>query len=123
MYSAASEVDDPIGERRRLHAEGHVLRVDCAGGVIVAADAADPAGDEVGITRILATEEHAVATEDRRGAPALDDPASTEVDLGVNAEAADDPGDRIPRHLDELRLLGHRHPGLTSSFPVPCNPW
>src|ERR1700753_743339 len=38
----------------------------------------------------------------------LDHFAVLEVDLGVNAEAAHDPGDRIPCHLDELAGLALR---------------
>ena len=33
-----AEVDDPFGERRRVYAVGHVLRIDGADGVVVAAD-------------------------------------------------------------------------------------
>jgi hypothetical protein len=68
-----AEVDDPLGHRRRLDAERHVLRIGGAGGVVVAADAADAAGDEVGVARILALHEDAVAAKDRRGAVALGD--------------------------------------------------
>ncbi len=89
--------------------------------MVVAADAADAAGDEVGVARVLALHEDAVATEDRRGALALGHDALAEVDLGVDPEAADDAGDRVPRHVDEavgVRCLGgsrvgHRH-GLSS---------
>ncbi len=66
-----AEIDDPLARWRRLDAERHVLRVGGAGGVIVAADAADAAGDEVGVARILALHEDAVAAKDRRGAVAL----------------------------------------------------
>ena len=99
-----AEVDDPLGHGGRPDAEGHVLGVAGAGGVVVAADAADPAGDEVGVARVLALHEDAVAAEDRRGAVALGDLPVGEVDLGVDAQAAHDPGDRVPRHLDELAL-------------------
>jgi hypothetical protein len=64
--------------------------------VVVAADAADAAGDLMGVARILPLHEHAVAAEDRRGAVALHHLAAVEIDLRVNAEAADDPGNRIP---------------------------
>ena len=36
-----AEVDDPFAEGRRLNAERHVLGVNGAGGVVVAADAAN----------------------------------------------------------------------------------
>ena len=97
-----AEVDDPLGHGRRADAERHVLGVTGAGGVVVAADAADPAGDEVGVARVFALHEDAVAAEDRRSAVALGDLAVGEVDLGVDAQAADDPGDRVPGHLDQV---------------------
>ena len=48
-----AQVDDPFGNRGRLHSERHVLRIGGAGGVIVTADAADAAGDEVSVAGIL----------------------------------------------------------------------
>src|SRR5207249_5144037 len=94
------------GHGRGVAAEGHVLGVDGAGGVIVAADATDPAGDEMGVARILALHEDRVAAEDRRGAVAFGDLAVLEVDLGVDPQAADDARDRVPGHFDELARLG-----------------
>jgi hypothetical protein len=41
---------------------------------------------------------------------ALDDALVLEVDLGIDAEAADDARDRIPRHLDEPTRLGSLGP-------------
>ena len=112
VLGGLAEVDDPLAERRRVHAVGHVLVVDRAGRVVVAADPADPAGDEVRVARVLALHEDAVAAEDRRRAVALGDVLLLEVDLGVDAEAADDAGDRVPRHLGEVGLrsavVGHR---------------
>src|SRR5207248_2567908 len=88
--------------------------------VVVAANAADAAGDEVGVAGILAPHEHAVAAEQRRGALARDHFAVGEVDLRVDAKVADDPGDRIPGHVDELAglgldLLGYCHLNLLLS--------
>ena len=97
-----AEIDDPLRERGRFHSVGHVLGVDRTGGVVVTADAADPAGDEVRITRILVLHKDAVAAEDRGRAVALDDFLRVEIDLGIDAEAADDARDRIPRHLDDV---------------------
>jgi hypothetical protein len=55
MYSADSaEVDDPLAEVRRADAVSHVLVVDRARRVVVTADAADPARDEVRVARVLA---------------------------------------------------------------------
>ena len=97
-----AQVDDPFGHGRRLDAERHVLRISGAGGVVVAADAADAAGDEVRVARILALHEDAVAAKDGRGAVALGDLAVLEIDLGEDAEAAHDAGDRVPVHLHQL---------------------
>ncbi len=100
-----AEVDDPLAQRRRLDAVGHVLGVHRADGVVVAADAADAARDEVRVARVLALHEDAVAAEDRGGAPAADDLLRLEVDLRVDAEVPDDPRDRVPGHVDELPRL------------------
>src|SRR5690606_20373641 len=116
--------DDPLGERRRLDAVRHVLSVDRADRVVVAADAADPAGDEVRVPRVLAAHEHAVPAEHRRGALTLDDLAVLEVDLGIDPEVPDDPGDRVPGHLNELPslLLGPGALGPHGHFRVPLSP-
>ena len=102
IFGGFSEVDDPLGHGRRADAERHVLGVGRAGGVIVAADPADPAGDEVGVARVFAFHEDAVAAEDRRGAVALGDRPLGEIDLGVDAQAAHDPRDRVPGHIDQV---------------------
>src|SRR5262249_12095329 len=88
---------------------GHVLVVDRAGRVVVTADAADAAGDEVRVPWVLALHEDAVSAEDRRRAVALDDLLLLEVNLGVYTEAADDLGDRIPGHLHQAGVFGRRH--------------
>ena len=82
-----AEVDDPLSQRRRFHAERHVLRIDRARGVVVTADAADAAGDEVGVARVFALHENAVAAKDRGCAVALGDFPVCEVDLGEDAKA------------------------------------
>jgi hypothetical protein len=69
--------------------------------VIVAADSADPAADEMRVARILTLHEDAVAAKNRRCAEALDDAARLEIDPSMDTEAANDPGDRIPGHLNE----------------------
>src|SRR5581483_3714605 len=104
-----TQVDDPLAQVRRPDPVGHVLVVDRAGGMVVTTDAADAAGDEVRVPRVLALHEDAVATEDRRGAVALDDPLLLEVDLGIDAQAAHDPRDGIPVHLDDAGVLGSSH--------------
>jgi hypothetical protein len=65
--------------------------------------------------RGLALHEDAVAAEDRRGAVTLDDLLLLEVDLGIDAEAAHDPGDRIPGHLHKAGVLVDR------SHPLPLS--
>jgi len=79
------QVGDPFGHIRRADVEGHVSRITSAGGVIIAANSADPAGDEVSIARIFALHEDAVAAEDGGRAVAFRDLAVFEIDLGVNA--------------------------------------
>ncbi len=101
-----AEVDDPLGEGRRLDAEGHVLSVAGAGGVVVAADSADAAGDEVGVARIFALHEDAVSAKDGRGAVALGHLLVLEVDFGEDAETANDAGDGVPVHLDQIAFFG-----------------
>ena len=103
-----AEVDDPFAERGRANAERHVLRIGRAGRVIVAADAADPAGDEVGVARVFALHEDAVAAKDRRSAVALGDLAILKIDLREDSQAADDPRDRIPVHLHQVSGLAGR---------------
>jgi hypothetical protein len=97
-----AEVQDPFAQVRRADSVGHVLGVDRAGRVVVTADTADSAGDEVRVPRVLALHEDAVAAEDRRGAVALGDPLGLEVDLRIDTQAAHDPRNRIPGHLGEF---------------------
>ena len=106
VLGGLAEIDDPLAKRRRLDAERHVLGVDSAGGVVVAADAADAAGDEVGVARVFALHENAVAAEDGGSAVALGDFLLIEVDLGVDAEASDDSGDRVPGHFHKFSRIG-----------------
>ena len=105
VFRGLAEIDDPLADVRRPYAVGHVLRVAGARAVVVTADAADAAGDEVRVAGILALHEDRVAAEDRRRAVAFHHFFVVEVDLGVDAEAAHDPGDGIPRHLDQLAGL------------------
>src|SRR4029079_18404120 len=90
-------------ERRRLDAERHVLGVTSAGRVIVAADATNAAGDEMGVARLLAAHEHGITAKDGRRAVAFGYAAVRKIDLRINPEAAHDPRDRVPRHLDQFR--------------------
>ena len=88
VFGGFAEIHDPFGHGGRPNAERHVLRVGRAGGVIVAADSADAAGDEMRVARILALHENAVAAKDRRGAVTFGHLAVLKVDLGENSQAA-----------------------------------
>ena len=87
--------------------------------MVIAADAADAAGDEVCIPRIFALHKNAVSAENGGGAIAFGHLFIFEVDFGENSQAAHDSGNRVPVHLHEISLLV----GLTfestalSSFP------
>ena len=96
VLGGLAEIDDPLGHVGRANAEGHVLGIVRAGGVVVAADPADAAGDEVRVARVFALHENAVAAEDGGRAVALGDLAIGEIDLRIDAETAHDPRDRIP---------------------------
>jgi hypothetical protein len=73
--------------------------------VIVAADAADSTGNKMRIARVFAPHENAVAPKNGRCAVTIDDLIAAEVYFRVNAEAADDTGDRIPSHLHDIVVL------------------
>jgi hypothetical protein len=73
VFGGLAEVDDPFPERRRLDAIRHVLGIDGTGGMVVAANPADPAGDEMRVAGILVLQEDRIAPKDGRGAMALDD--------------------------------------------------
>src|SRR5262249_33765059 len=95
-------------------AERHVLGVAGAGGVVIPADAADSAGDEVRVARVLPLHENAVTAKNRRRTAALDHLTVGKVDLRVDAQAAHDASDRVPGHLDDsartrARLTGAHH--------------
>ena len=105
VLGGLAEIDDVLRLRWRRDPVGHVLRIHRAGGVVVPADAADPAGDEAGVARVLAFHEHRVTAEQRRRAVAFGHDPVREVDLRVDAEVPDDAGDRVPVHLHDLREL------------------
>ncbi len=110
VLGGLAQVDDPFGQVGRADAVGHVLGVDRTGGVIVAANTADAAGDEMGVARIFTFHEDAVPAEDGARGVAFDDFAVLEIDLGENSQAAHDARDRIPRHFDEIAAFGIRLP-------------
>ena len=76
--------------------------------MIIAADPADSAGDEMRIARIFVLHEDAVTSEDRGRAVALDNFPVSEINLGENPQTPDDSGDGIPRHLYDISSLGSR---------------
>ncbi len=67
--------------------------------MVIAADAADAAGDEVRVARIFALHEDAVAAEDGGRAMALGHLPVFKIDLGKDSQAAHDPGNRVPVHF------------------------
>ena len=73
--------------------------------MVVAADSADAAGDEVSIARVFALHEDAVPAKDGRGAVTLGHMLVLEVDLGKDAQAAHDSGDRVPVHFHQIPFL------------------
>ncbi len=106
ILGCLAEIDDPLTEGRRSYAERHILGIAGTGRVIVTTNTANTAGNEMSVARVLAFHEDAIATEDRGGAMALDHALIIEVDLGIDAEAADDACDRIPGHLDQILGIG-----------------
>ena len=74
----------------------HVLIEDRGGHVIVTTDPTDTACDEVGIARVNAADENIEAAKYHRGAVAFLHAPVGEVDFAMNAEATNDPCDRIP---------------------------
>ena len=82
VFGGFTQVDNPLAHIRRTHSESHVLGVVGAGRMIVAAYAADTAGDEVRVPWIFALHENAVSTEDGRGAMAFRDLPVFKIDLG-----------------------------------------
>src|SRR5579859_4097857 len=96
VLSRFTQIDNPLTHCWRLYPIGHVLCIDGAGRVIVAADAADAARDEVCVTGVFALHEEAVASEDMGGAIGLHYFALLKVDLGVDTQTANDAGHGIP---------------------------
>src|SRR5689334_7064606 len=63
IFRSFPKIDDPFTEVRRPYAVGHVLVVNRAGRMVVAADPANAAGYEMSVARILVFYEHAVAAK------------------------------------------------------------
>ena len=105
VLGSFTKVDDPFSKIWRLDAECHVLRITCAGGVVVAADPANSAGDEMSITRVFALHENAVPAKNGGGAVALRNLFVLKIDLGEDAQAAHNTGDGVPTHFYEVPLF------------------
>src|SRR5262249_4082958 len=105
VFGSLPEIDNPFSKWGRLRAEGHILRVHGAGGVIVAANPADAARNEMRVAGIFVFHEHAVAAENRGRAVTFGHLFVLEIDFREDAEAADDASDRIPAHFDEAFRL------------------
>src|SRR5271156_4239068 len=99
VLGSLAEIDNPFSDGRRFYSKRHVLRIGGASGMVVAADAADAAGNEVRIARILTLHENAVAAKDRRSTVTLSNLPLAEIDFCEDSEAAHDPGNRIPIHF------------------------
>jgi hypothetical protein len=74
--------------------------------VIVTTDPTDPTGNEVSVPGILILHEDAVATEYGRSAVALDDSLIGKVNFRKDAQTSNYPGDRIPRHFNDIFWMG-----------------
>ena len=70
--------------------------------MVIAADSANAAGDEMRVARVLALHENAVAAKNRRCAVALGHAPIFKVNLGENSQASYNPGDRIPVHFHQI---------------------
>ena len=80
--------------------------------MIISTDAADAACYEMRIARIFVSHEDAVTPKNRRGRTALRHDPVLHVDFRINTQATDDPGNRVPVHLNEPSLLT-RHTGIS----------
>ena len=105
VLRSLAQVQYPFAQWRGFDAKGHVLGIDSAGRVIIPADSADPAGDEMSVARILPLHEYAVTAEDRGRAVTLGDFPIVKVNFRENAEAPHDPSNRIPIHIDQIPLF------------------
>ena len=72
VFRGFAKIDNPLSHCRGLNAKSHILRIGCAGGMVVTTYSADTAGDEVSVARVFALHEDAVAAEYRRSAVTLD---------------------------------------------------
>ena len=97
VLRSLAQIEHPLAHCWWFDSIGHILGVDGAGRVIVATDAADAAGDKVGVARIFALHEEAVAPKNRGGAMALRYLALFEVNLSIDAETANDACNQIPQ--------------------------
>src|SRR5689334_12413698 len=77
------KIEYPLTKRGRLYAISHILCIDRTGCMIVPANTADAAGDEVGITRVLSLHEYAISSKNRRGTMAFRDFSVFEVYLSI----------------------------------------
>src|SRR5262249_52406591 len=110
VLGGLAEVHDPLAKGWRPNVVCHLLRVARTGRMVVAADSADAAGDEMSVARVLAFHEDAVAPEDRGRAEALRNLLLLEVDSCVQPEAADNASNRVPDHFDQPPALARRLP-------------
>jgi hypothetical protein len=76
--------------------------------MVVPANPANTAGDEVGVARILPLHENAIATKNRRRAIAFRYAPIIKIDLREDSEASYDPGDWVPIHVHQFAGLAGR---------------
>src|SRR5271163_382543 len=119
-----AEVHDPYGQRRRAHAERHILRIRRTRGVVVPANPADAARNEVRVPRILTLHENAVAPENGRSAVALRHLPVFKINLRENSQAPDNSSNRVPIHVHKFSRAGRsafRRNSSSSHFFAPLS--
>src|SRR5262249_30425694 len=122
VFRRFAQIDDPFTQMRRPDTVSHILSIAGAGGVIIAADAAHSARNEMSGPRIPGLHKTAVAAKDRWRAVTLGGLALAEVDFGIDSQTADDSSNRVPCHFDEIGVrlcLGHDLALLYSHW-LPC---
>ena len=103
-----AEIDNPFTQRRCFDPISHVLRVNRASRMVVAANTANTAGNKMRISRILVLHEDGIAAKDRGRAVTFRHSLLFEIDLRINTKATYDPRNGIPIHFDQVAFSGGR---------------
>src|SRR5215469_13712248 len=109
-----TQIQNPFGYGWRFDAVGHVLGIDGASTVVIAADPADTTRNEMRIAGILVLHENAITSENRGSAVALDYLLIGEVNFREDTQASDNTRDRIPRHFHNVFGMGFGFPNRSS---------